>query len=796
MLNPSVFFATAFTLAALLALFPMYLAAAALVAAILLCAWCLKPAVTPALWGACLGGLLTYGHYMHWQYLVSPAEQDKQTTTIDFVLTDFIKPTERGWLLIAQDKQGRNLRLSWPGDQQDNPQDNLLPAYDCQYQATVQLRRPRGLLNHGLFDYEAWLLSQRFHATGTIKRISSCEQHRVEFWLARRLSIANWLAARADSPRVSATLNGLLIGNYADLARSDWQQLRETGTIHLLSVSGLHIALVAGLVGWLTLRLVRSSCRLTRVAPAILWASVAALIVASAYSLLAGFSVPTQRSVIMVAAACLCVLARSRWPWSQAFCWAVVCVLVINPFSLLSVGFWFSFSATAIVLLAAKYTQPAQTNTSLLVRSWRHIRELTVLQGLLFAAMLPLLFYSYGRVYGLSLPMNLLAVPWVSFISLPLAFIAAALLPFSQTAADGVMNLAAQSLAIYWAGLDWATQSPLNLFLQAQAPALWQVTLAWFALCFWIMLPRNFLPKHLLLLTLLPLWWPRSEAWGAGELRVSFLDVGQGLAIIVQTEHHTLLYDTGNRYSESFDAGRDLVLPSLAQLGRDLDVIIISHNDSDHAAGLAEVLRQISAPVFAIDPDGLRQKFALLSDQAIQPCERGLSWQFDQIKVAVISPESNSQLGKNASCVLLLESPHGRVLLTGDMERGQELALFNTDVFARELSPALPMIAISAPHHGSNTSSTASLLSTLKPEVAVISAGYLNRYQHPTENVLARYQQYGVASLNSAELGQVQLTLNSTGAKWRSALCDDRSIWRKWRREAHGMCDTSENFVK
>lgn len=788
MLNPSVTFATAMTFAVLLWLFPTVPSGlAVLLLASVLLYW------RPALWWALLFGFLIgicccYAHYSWWQQRAWPAADDKARVESRFYLSDFIKTTDRGWLVVAKDTQGRKLRLHWSATEP--------PQYDCDYHATVQLSRPRGLLNNGLFDFEAWLLSQRFHASGSVLGKPVCEPRQVAFWLGWRLKIAQWLDDRADSERVKATLNGLLIGNYADLARSDWQQLRESGTIHLLSVSGLHIALVAGLIGWLVLRLCRYSVRLTLMAPAAIWAATAALLVATAYSFLAGFSVPTQRSLVMVAAGCVAINARGRWPWSQAFAWAMIAVLLLNPFAVLSVGFWFSFSATVMVLLAAQY-RLSTPRLSIIGQGCQGINALLKLQLLLFAAMLPLLFYSYGRVYWLSLPMNLLAVPWVSFISLPLAFAATALLPVSSTVANFIMDIAAISLQWYWQALDWATHSSVNHFLQAQQQSLWQVVLAWLAIAVWLTLPKQWPPKHVLLIVIVPLLWPWKTSWQAGELRLHFLDVGQGLAILMFTENHTLLYDTGNRYSSSFDVGRDIVVPSIELAGRDhLDAIVISHIDSDHAAGLPAVLERFPAPVYAIDPEGLVHKFALQTAEPPRACALGQRWQFDGVSISVVSPAQDEGRVKNTSCVLLIETGFGRVLLTGDMERGQELRLVDSGAVVNNATANLPLVAISAPHHGSNTSSSASLLAALQPRVAVISAGYLNRYRHPTAKVLARYEQYNVAYYNTADLGQLRLTLNSRGVQWTSALCEDRSLWRRWRREQASLCDTSANFFK
>lgn len=781
MFSPSALFAAAFSLGILCTLFPS-------VHLLLLAAVCTPvlfflPRARFAICALLAGCAVALLHYWHWQRLAWPAVLDKSPQTVQLQLIDFSKRTERGWQVIASDSQGRKLRLAWL---QEQPL-----QYHCRYQAQVQLQRPRGLLNPEIYDFEAWLIAQGFHATGVIKSVAECQPQRMSFWLGWRLAIANWLTAQPFEAQVIATLNGLLIGNYAELERSDWQQLRETGTIHLLSVSGLHIALVAALVGGLVTRSVRLCTRLTLILPALIWGSIAAVVIASAYSLLAGFSVPTQRSLIMVVVACAALLLRGRWQWSQALAIAAIAVLCINPFSILSVGFWFSFAATLCVLLAAQCAPPPQSQSY--ARFYQAVWLLIKLQFTLFIVMLPLLLFNYGRVYALSLPMNLLAVPWVSFISLPLAFIATALLPLWQDGAQYLLNLSAWSLSIYWQAIAWVTQSPVNWQWQASVNNLALCVVAAAALYSWQILPSRFYLKHFLLLCLLPLLIPRQHALAADELRIIFLDVGQGLAVLVMTQNHLLLYDTGNRYSASFDVGRDIVVPVIEKLGRtSLDAIVISHADSDHAAGLPAVLEHLPAPTYAIDAHHLRDKFALARNYNILPCAQGLRWQFDQIVIAVVSPAPHSRFGSNGSCVLLVQSPHAAVLLTGDMEKQQELAMLADPAVTQQLLRK-PILAISAPHHGSSTSSTASLLSALQPQVAVISSGYLNRYQHPSSKVLARYRAYQVTALNTAELGQLQLVVDRQGAHWRAALCEDTSLWRRSRRSQAVMCDTSAN---
>lgn len=757
-----------------LALFPdSYYGLAALLA-LAVCAGVFgMSAARPLLCGLLLGVLQTLTHWLWWQHHAWPEALDKSRQQIEFSLVDFAKPVDSGWLFNAVDHQGRRLRLGW---RQPEP-----PRYDCRYTATAQLQRPRGLLNPGLFDYEAWLISQGVHATGYLLSEPHCQVQTPDTLLAVRLALAHWLLQQDYSPRVSATLNGLLIGNYVDLARSDWQQLRESGTIHLLSVSGLHITLVAGFASLLVFYGVRCVPRLLLYRPAAVWAAWVAIAVALLYSLLAGFSVPTQRSLVMVAAGSLQFIVRGRWQFSSVYCVSLVAVLLLNPFSLLSVGFWFSFAATLVVIVAAR---------ALANRSYQQKLMATLqLQWFIFWLMLPLLLYCYGRVYALSLPLNLLAVPWVSFVSLPLAFLAALLMPLFPQVAQWLLDGSAWSLEMYWRGLDWATVSSLNHYWQTPQIAAWQALLAAVAVLLMLTLPRRWPMKYALALGLLPVLWPSVPLLDEGEARLYFLDVGQGLAVLVLSREQTLLFDSGNRLSESFDQGRDIVVPSVYYYGRRaIDRIVISHADSDHAAGLPSVLAELPAPVLTVSPAGLAQQYALEYPRGAERCRRGQQWQADGLGWRIDSPDAAAPPVRNLSCVLSMASPHGEVLLTGDIERAQELQLLAS-------RPHQPLALMSAPHHGSNTSSSASLLSALAPAWVVVSSGYRNRYRHPATAVLQRYQRYGVQTVNTAEYGQISVSLSREGVMLDAALCRDRALWRLARRKRAGLCDTSANHA-
>ncbi len=692
-----------------------------------------------------------------------PAADEGREITVTGHVLDFPRRTERGWQFdFHAEELGGKLRLSvfeetgW----------DAAPSFSCRYRFSVKLRRPRGLLNFGQFDYQAWLLQAGYRATGYVKAVAGCEPLQPAVLLRSRAWLATWIRSAPLSERASSTLLGLLIGSYADIDVQQWQVLRDSGTIHLLSVSGLHIVLVAALVHLLASWLARLLVWPLHLMPAAHWGCHASLVLATAYALLAGFSVATQRSLVMVAVAVLQQLVYGRFRFGTALLVSLVAVYALNPLSILSSGFWFSFVATAVLLLASHGWRHAQR-----LGFWQQCLSGLRLQGLLFVLMAPVLLFVYGRMPLLSLPLNLLAVPWVSFVSLPAGFAAVLVLPLSTTLAGWLLQLSGWTLDLYWQVMQWGIGLGEH----------WQWSLGgagWAALCLAMMglyllcLAPSGLPLRLAgCLLCLPMLLPRGIGLSPGEVEVTVLDVGQGLSVIVRTARHVLVYDTGDRSSERFDAGRDIVAPALRQQRvAGLDMLLLSHADSDHAGGAAGLLQEYPArQLWSGTPESLQGVPPFL------PCRAGMHWRWDGVSFRILHPDSGTLPDdNNRSCVLQVEAGEQRLLLAGDIEQRaeQQLAMAGIDLRADVLL---------MPHHGSKTSSSPALLSAVRPSLAIASAGYRNRFHHPAVQVTGRYEIQGIRWLNTAETGAIRLRLSAAGMEQTLALCQAPVPWR-WAR--------------
>ena len=611
------------------------------------------------------------------------------------------------------------------------------------WRVAVKLKRPAGLLNPHAFDYDAWLLAQRIGATGTVKDGELLSEAR---W-AWRDGIRQRLQA-VDAQGRTGVLTALVLGDGSGLSRQDWQVLQDTGTVHLLVISGQHIGLLAGVVYLLIAGLARYGLWPNRL-PWLPWACGLAFAAALGYGLLAGFEVPVRRACLMIG---LVLLWRLRFRHLGAW-WPLLLalngVLLLDPLASLQPGFWLSFAAVAVLT----FTFSGRLGP------WRWWQTWTRAQWLIAIGLGPLLLM-LGLPISLSGPLvNLLAVPWISLLVLPPALLGTLLLPVPYVG-EGLLWLAGGLIDGLFRGLAWvAGQVPAWV---PTAIPLWVWGLGALG-AFLLLLPRGVplrpLGWPLLLLLIFP---PRSEI-PEGVADIWQLDVGQGLAILVRTRHHTLLYDAGPRFGDN-DLGERVVLPTLRKLGVDgIDLMLISHAHADHAGGARAVAQ------------GLPVKHVLGGEPAELPnewqaagCESGRRWTWDGVNFELWqwahARESNPK-----SCVLQIEASGERMLLTGDIDMAAERALLESPL-------AIPTDWLQSPHHGSRSSSSMALLDRLRPKAVLISRGQGNSFGHPHPTVLARYQKYGMAIYDSADQGAVHLQLGRFEAPRSMRL--ERRFWR------------------
>lgn len=640
------------------------------------------------------------------------------------------------------------------------------------WQMAVRLKAPHGARNPHGFDYELWLWEQGVQATGYVRagqrdvpprRIEATWRHPVE--QARqtvRDAIFDTLApdiTDALRVRLAGVVAALVTGDQRAIDRSDWDVFRATGVAHLMSISGLHITLFAWLAAAVVQALWRRSQRLCLALPAPSAALIGGVLLAALYALFSGWGVPAQRTVLMLATVSLLRLGGRRWPWPQVWLLACAVVVVPDPWALQQPGFWLSFVAVA-VLFATDVVANSARRTSVRGRFLSLLRE----QWVVTLALAPLGLLLFGQVSLVGLLANVLAIPWVTLVVTPLAFAGVVWAPLWQAAAWGVQGLA---WVLQWlAAWPWAQVSvPAAPLWAGMAGVAGGVLLA-------LRLPWQVRALGLPLLLPVLLWQDARPVPGRFELLAA--DVGQGNAVLVRTATHTLLYDAGPRYSRVSDAGARVLVPLLRALGERVDVLMLSHRDSDHTGGAFAVLAQ--------QPQA-RLTGSIAGDPTLQalgpaaPCLAGQRWQWDGVDFELLHPLPDTmgkgpqgQRSNALSCVLRVVDAHGTAaVLAGDIEAAQEQALV-----AR--GAALQADVLLVPHHGSKTSSSAPFLDAVQPRTALVQAAYRSRFGHPAPEVLQRLRERGIAVVESPRCG---------AATWASAHpdrvgCERQDRMRYW----------------
>lgn len=641
------------------------------------------------------------------------------------------------------------------------------------WRMTVRLKAPHGNSNPHGFDYELWLWEQGLQATGYVRvgphdvspsRIADGWRHPVE---RARQAVRDAVYARVADRQLAGVLAALLVGDQNAIERADWDVFRATGVAHLMSISGLHITMFAWLAALGIAGLWRWSVRLTpRLCLALPASSAGAwggLLLASGYALFSGWGVPAQRTVWMLAVMVLLRQSGKRWPWPQVCLLAMAAVVALDPWALTQAGFWLSFVAVGVLFAAgpsqgktaidsgAVHARPERAEGQLdqenkARRGFRAPELAPVVAALLRAAreqwvvtlaLTPLSLLLFNQVSLVGLLANALAIPWVTLLVTPLTMLGVVWAP--------AWDLAAGAVAGLMLFLQWLAHWPLASISVAAAP-LW-CALAGVAggLLLAMRLPWHWRVLGLPLMLPVLLWQPLRPP--AGQFELLAADVGQGNALIVRTAGHTLVYDAGPRFSRESDAGHRVLVPLLRAFGERVDTLVLSHRDSDHIGGAAAVL--------AMQPQA-----ALLSSieaghelQALRPstrCAAGQRWLWDGVNFEVLHPApADYELPHKSnamSCVLRISNGRNSALLAGDIELAQEQRLVAAGA-------TLKADVLLVPHHGSKTSSSADFLDAVQPALALVQAGYRNRFGHPAPAVLARYRERGIVLVASPACG-------------------------------------------
>lgn len=665
-----------------------------------------------------------------------------QSIAVTARVTEF--PQARGGsvrFLASLDEPGlpERVRLTW-----------YEPPHSLQlgetWRLTVRLRRPRGYVNPLRFDYELWLARQRIGATGYV--VAGPDNGRIdEAGTGRRAALRRYLTARITDTLgrndASAVLMAITVGARHEISAAQWERYAISGTSHLMAISGLHIGLAAGAAWVLAWLLAAPLCRNRSPRDA---AAAGALLAACLYAWVSGFAVPAQRAMLMSLPVTLAFLLRREPAADRVVALACLVVVAGDPLAIHAPGFKLSFAAVAVLLWLARQRvfEPAGCAASPPRRAAFALRRLAALQCCLLLGLLPLTAAIFGRVPVAAPLVNLLVLPLFNFVTVPAGLFGLMLDGPLAPLGDLLLEAAWHSVRLVLALVAAAAGLPGARVGVAATGGLMAVVVLLAVL--WAAAPPGFPGRRLALIAAAAVCLHRPAPPPPGCFDLSVLDVGQGLAVVLRTQHRALLYDTGPSFRGGGDAAGFVVLPYLGMLGVEvLDLLVVSHDHADHAGGVRTVLDAVEVrQILTGGPLAGAGRSQLA-------CRSGQAWLWDGVRFAVMHPGLYPRTStNNSSCVLEVRAGEHGVLLTGDIEGGVENHLARTGALAR-------VDVVVVPHHGSGTSSRPALVDALRPSLAIASAGHGNRWGFPAREVVDRWEEAGARVLNTAVSGAVEL---------------------------------------
>lgn len=616
------------------------------------------------------------------------------------------------------------------------------------WQLPLKLKKIHSVLNPGGLDYEAFAFAHRIRATAIVlPKIKAFKLSQAGFNYPID-QIRQLLALKIDAllrySQMKGLIKALIIGEQSDILDTQWLTMRQTGTNHLFAIAGLHIGFVAYLTqracSWAAKRSVWLMTRFS--APVV--GSIGGLVAALSYSALAGFSLPTQRAVIMLTVFLIARIRQRYLGFWQSWLIALGIITLINPLQILTDSFWLSFAAVGSLIYS--FQSRIHVTAHHFIKKITHVIKT---QWVTSVALLPLTLLLFQQASLVSFFANFIAIPWVGFCVAPLSLLSGLLLLSFPLIGEPLLCLANRLLEMFWPILQGVGNLPYTQWVQVVLNP-WCVAAAVIATLV-LLAPRGFPARWLGCLWLLPLVSHLQSLPQFGEVAFTLLDVGQGLATVIRTQQHTLIFDTGAHRLHGFDAGESVLLPFLRAWHIDkIDTLLISHGDNDHIGGADTLLRTL--PIKQIITS-VPERFP---HRSVFTCLAGQTWWWDGVKFAILYPSwVTAATGNNRSCVLKITTPAHTILLTGDIEKPAEQALVAT--YGKKLAADLLVV----PHHGSKTSSTTEFIQAVSPKVALFPVGYLNQYHLPSPLIVQRYQQAGISTYDSVTCGTISALLGS-----------------------------------
>lgn len=674
-------------------------------------------------------------------YIVSLPHQQENRVSFDFIVTQ------------AQDSIPGKLRLNWYYPLQ------VIRAGQS-WEMTVRLKKPHARSNPGAADYEAWLFAHGIGATGYVRPNPSPQLIPASFRFSRLL--ASW--RQAISERLDLALpnsehlgiiKALSIGSQDLISPAQWQIFRATGVVHLMVISGAHISLLSGLVFYIFRRFWVWT-GVFQISPQNV-AALMAWLFALFYALLAGFSVPAQRAVLMLSVGLLSIVLQRNTAPLQVLLMALLSVVLFDPLALLSSGFWLSFSAVALLI----YVSAGRIGKT---KYWLRISKLHVAMAIGLA---PLLMVFFQQISIISPLANWLAIPLIGLLLTPLCLLSALVVLVSIPLAALILWPADLLLKAFWWVLQEMAAWPMATLSCLQPP--------WYGVLFAILgilllfAPKGMPMRYLSPVFFLPLIFVTADRPKSGEVWLTLLDVGQGLAAVVQTRQHTLVYDSGPKFSEHYDMGEAVVLPYLQYFGiKYIDMLMISHGDIDHSGGAASIIEAIQVKNHS--SSDAKWSAELGGDL----CRAGQNWQWDGVIFEVLSPAAPGfDSENNNSCVLTIKNSKFSFLLTGDIEKTAEYWLIE------QYGSKLASSVLITPHHGSKSSSSLGFLKLVAPQYSLIPAGYRNKFGFPHPKVLNRHAQLGIKTLNTAEVGAIRVMATGQNLTVTANRLQNKRYWHQ-----------------